>query len=117
MSQVAGDFNYVIESFLMFQNAAFYNSEEPDENMADVEENRSLNINSNVGASASICYGRNMTFPRQASSYSHRHELPAVVTEGENYRLSGEVRNTVIHSPFTTIYFLDFHKSLLISYW
>lgn len=83
--------------------------------MADVEENSSLNINSNVGASASVCYGRNMTFPRQASSYSHRRELPAVVTEGENYRLSGEVRNTLMHSPFRS-YFLDFHKPPLISY-
>ncbi|CAB0035424.1 unnamed protein product [Trichogramma brassicae] len=44
------------------------------------------------------CYGRNMTFPRFGSgSSSYRsatgprhHELPAIVTEGENYRLSAE---------------------------
>ncbi|KAJ8682027.1 hypothetical protein QAD02_017819 [Eretmocerus hayati] len=40
---------------------------------------------------AAICYGRNMTFPRHAGSFSHRHhELPAIVTEGENYRLAAE---------------------------
>lgn len=86
--------NIIIEFSFLLQNAACYNSEETDENMSNIDNDGSLNLNSNVGASASVCYGRNMTFPRQASSYSHRHELPAVVTEGENYRLSGEVRNT-----------------------
>lgn len=45
------------------------------------------------------CYGRNMTFPRQQhnmSNYSHnssarRHDLPALITEGEGiFRLPGE---------------------------
>lgn len=52
------------------------------------------------GATASsACYGRNMTFPRHGpgagggGAYGHprHHELPAIVTEGENYRLSAEV--------------------------
>lgn len=39
------------------------------------------------------CFGRNMTFPRGPSSaYTVRHELPAVVTEGDAYRGHGEVR-------------------------
>jgi hypothetical protein len=34
-----------------------------------------------------------MTFPRGPSSaYTVRHELPAVVTEGDAYRGHGEVR-------------------------
>ena len=52
-------------------------------------------ININTGAPPPpMCYGRNMTFPRQSASYALRHELPAVVTEGENYRLPGEVAIT-----------------------
>ena len=48
---------------------------------------------SSTSSSVANCYGRNMTFPRHsATSYGHRHhELPAIVTEGENYRLSAEV--------------------------
>lgn len=39
------------------------------------------------------CFGRNMTFPRgHSSAYTVRHELPAVVTEGDAYRGHGEVR-------------------------
>ena len=64
---------------------------EPDENMTRAEEVGAGNVGGNLGAAAQICYGRNMTFPRQAASYPHRHELPAVVTEGENYRLPGDV--------------------------
>lgn len=53
-----------------------------------------------------VCYGRNMTFPRQqhmsnyGSSVSgaiRRHELPALITEGENvamYRMPGETEPT-----------------------
>ena len=38
------------------------------------------------------CFGRNMTFPRgPGSAYTVRHELPAVVTEGDAYRGHGEV--------------------------
>ncbi|KAJ9595461.1 hypothetical protein L9F63_013372 [Diploptera punctata] len=37
------------------------------------------------------CFGRNMTFPRgPGSAYTVRHELPAVVTEGDAYRGHGE---------------------------
>jgi hypothetical protein len=41
------------------------------------------------------CFGRNMTFPRgPTSAYAMRHELPAIVTEGDAYRGHGEVRIT-----------------------
>lgn len=92
--RVVREFNLPDAVADLLENAACYNSEETDENMSNIDNDGSLNLNSNVGASASVCYGRNMTFPRQASSYSHRHELPAVVTEGENYRLSGEENNS-----------------------
>lgn len=77
---------------LFLQNAACYNLGEQDENVTDMEAVSTGSININNGAPAPpMCYGRNMTFPRQNASYGLRHELPAVVTEGENYRLPGEV--------------------------
>lgn len=42
-----------------------------------------------VVASLPMCYGRNLTFPRQGA-YSQRHELPAIITEGDPFRFSGE---------------------------
>lgn len=86
-----------VDWMFSFQNAACYNIVgESDGAATDGIEENSRNTSGSLAlgpSAASICYGRNMTFPRQAaSSYAHtRRELPAVVTEGENYRLSGEV--------------------------
>lgn len=63
------------------------------------------NVGINTGNAAPVCYGRNMTFPRQASTYSHRRELPAIVTEGENYRLPGEVRFLLLVNNSVFVYF------------
>lgn len=77
---------------MLLQNAACYNLGEPDENVTGMEAVSTGSINMNSGAPAApMGYGRNMTFPRQSASYALRHELPAIVTEGENYRLPGEV--------------------------
>lgn len=60
--------------------------------MTDMENLEPVSTGSiNISGTSAVCYGRNMTFPRPNSSYGIRHELPAVVTEGENYRLPGEV--------------------------
>lgn len=67
---------------------------EQDDNMTGMENMEAIspgNLNVSTSASVNVCYGRNMTFPRPNSSYGLRHELPAVVTEGENYRHQGEV--------------------------
>ncbi|GLV45027.1 uncharacterized protein CBL_14400 [Carabus blaptoides fortunei] len=40
-------------------------------------------------ASLPMCYGRNLTFPRQGA-YSQRHELPSIITEGDPFRFSAE---------------------------
>lgn len=79
--------NSQIVVFRLLQNAACYGMGESDD-VTSNDEDSSLSTSANIGASASICYGRNMTFPCQGSSYSHRQELPAIVTEGENYRLN-----------------------------
>ncbi|KAK0161755.1 hypothetical protein PV327_008171 [Microctonus hyperodae] len=77
----------------LLENAACYGSSEQNENMTDIESMETMNtgnISVNINAPVPMCYGRNMTFPRPNSSCGIRHELPAVVTEGENYRLPGE---------------------------
>ncbi|XP_034935047.1 BTB/POZ domain-containing protein 7 [Chelonus insularis] len=86
--RVVREFNLpdAVADFL--ENAAYYNSIEHDEKIMELENMENVNVNSSTTASA--CYSRNMTFPRSNSSYGMRHELPAVVTEGENYRLPGE---------------------------
>ncbi|XP_046617499.1 BTB/POZ domain-containing protein 7 isoform X2 [Neodiprion virginianus] len=91
--RVVREFNLPDPVADLLENAACYRIGDPDENITGVEEINSGNVGSNVGNVAPVCYGRNMTFPRQASTYSHRHELPAIVTEGENYRLPGEPEN------------------------
>lgn len=71
--------------------------------MTDMENMEPVSTGSiNISSTSAACYGRNMTFPRPNSSYGIRHELPAVVTEGENYRLPGEV---IYYC--TLIYFAD----------
>ncbi|OXU23670.1 hypothetical protein TSAR_001748, partial [Trichomalopsis sarcophagae] len=93
--RVVREFNLPDAVADLLENAACYSLGEPDANSVSADEDcgsmMGLGGNSGLGASAAICYGRNMTFPRHAASYAHRHhELPAIVTEGENYRLSAE---------------------------
>lgn len=68
---------------------------EQNERLTDIEDMDSPGIGINARTVPPLCYGRNMTFPRPASSCAHRHELPAIVTEGESCRLLAEVRNTL----------------------
>lgn len=76
-----------------FQNTASYSMKEQNEQrMTDIEDIDSPGMGIRVRTTAPVCYGRNMTFPRPTSSYAHRHELPAIVTEGESCRLLAEVR-------------------------
>lgn len=67
--------------------------EQNEQRMTDIEDIDSPGMGIRVRTTAPVCYGRNMTFPRPTSSYAHRHELPAIVTEGENCRLLAEVRD------------------------
>lgn len=77
-----------------FQNTASYSMKEQNEQrMTDIEDIDSPGMGIRVRTTAPVCYGRNMTFPRPTSSYAHRHELPAIVTEGESCRLLAEVRD------------------------
>lgn len=66
--------------------------EQNEQRMTDIEDIDSPGMGIRVRTTAPVCYGRNMTFPRPTSSYAHRHELPAIVTEGESCRLLAEVR-------------------------
>jgi len=66
--------------------------EQNEQRMTDIEDIDSPGMGIRVRTTAPVCYGRNMTFPRPTSSYAHRHELPAIVTEGESCRLLSEVR-------------------------
>lgn len=77
-----------------FQNTASYSMKEQNEQrMTDIEDIDSPGMGIRVRTTAPVCYGRNMTFPRPTSSYAHRHELPAIVTEGESCRLLAEVKD------------------------
>ncbi|KYN04598.1 hypothetical protein ALC62_04590 [Cyphomyrmex costatus] len=58
--------------------------EQNEQRMTDIEDIDSPGMGIRVRTTAPVCYGRNMTFPRPTSSYAHRHELPAIVTEGES---------------------------------
>ncbi|PBC34815.1 BTB/POZ domain-containing protein [Apis cerana cerana] len=71
-------------------NTAAYNVKEQNERLTDIEDMDSPGLGINARTVPSLCYGRNMTFPRPASSCTHRHELPAIVTEGESCRLLAE---------------------------
>lgn len=67
-----------------FQNAACYSNAEEETDMT-METETDHNVHSSA-ASSSACSVRRVTLPR-----SHRGELPAVVTEGDSYRIPGEV--------------------------
>lgn len=67
--------------------------EQNEQRMTDIEDIDSPGMDIRVRTTVPVCYGRNMTFPRPTSSYAHRHELPAIVTEGESCRLLAEVRD------------------------
>lgn len=61
--------------------------------MSDIDslESPGIRASGRATAATTIFYGRNLTFPRPtAASYSHRYELPAIVTEGESCRLRAE---------------------------
>ncbi|XP_057341888.1 BTB/POZ domain-containing protein 7 [Microplitis mediator] len=88
--RVVREFNLPDAVADLLENAACYNAEQ-EESMTDMENMEPVSTGSiNISSTSAACYGRNMTFPRPNSSYGIRHELPAVVTEGENYRLPGE---------------------------
>ncbi|XP_015590954.1 BTB/POZ domain-containing protein 7 isoform X2 [Cephus cinctus] len=87
--RVVREFNLPDAVADLLENAGCYRMREQGDNMTGLEEVAA----GNMAAAAQGCYGWNLTFPRQASSYSQRHELPAIVTEGENYRLPGESEN------------------------
>lgn len=86
--------------FVMCQNAACYCTQEEDdtEMSMDVDPVPPSSSGKSPGPPSCAgglppCFGRNMTFPRgHSAAYTVRHELPAVVTEGDAYRGHGEVR-------------------------
>lgn len=88
---------------LWCQNAACYCAQEDDDTEMGMDEDpvppsssgKSPGPPSHAGG-LPPCFGRNMTFPRgHSAAYTVRHELPAVVTEGDAYRGHGEVRLAV----------------------
>ncbi|XP_014203804.1 BTB/POZ domain-containing protein 7 [Copidosoma floridanum] len=99
--RVVREFNLPDAVADLLENAACYGSSlgEPDSHSVRSDEDCGSLLSfggsglggGNGPGGAVLCYGRNMTFPRHAASYGHRHhELPAIVTEGENYRLAIE---------------------------
>lgn len=68
----------------MLQNADNYTNTEEEADIA-METETDTNVSTNV-VSATGCPVRRVTLPR-----SHRGELPAIVTEGDAYRMAGEV--------------------------
>lgn len=92
--------------YIDLQNTASYGMKEQNEQrMTDIEDVDSPGMGIRMRTTApAACYGRNMTFPRPTSSYAHRHELPAIVTEGESCRLFAEVRDRLISRTILILY-------------
>lgn len=89
--RVVREFNLPDTVADLLENTASYSMKEQNEQrMTDIEDIDSPGMGIRVRTTAPVCYGRNMTFPRPTSSYAHRHELPAIVTEGESCRLLAE---------------------------
>ncbi|KAH0954978.1 hypothetical protein HN011_002707 [Eciton burchellii] len=89
--RVVREFNLPDTVADLLENTASYSMKEQNEQrMTDIEDIDSPGMGIRVRTTAPVCYGRNMTFPRPTSSYAHRHELPAIVTEGESCRLLSE---------------------------
>ncbi|XP_043505972.1 BTB/POZ domain-containing protein 7 [Polistes fuscatus] len=84
--RVVREFNLPDAVADILENTASFMKQQ-DSNMTGIEDINSPDMDINARTSAPSYYGRNMTFPRPASSYADRHELPAVVIEGENNRL------------------------------
>lgn len=85
--------------------------EQNEQRMTDIEDIDSPGMGIRVRTTAPVCYGRNMTFPRPTSSYAHRHELPAIVTEGESCRLLAEVRDDTLTYRLFVYYLADGSES------
>lgn len=88
--RVVREFNLPDTVADLLENTAAYNAKEQNERLTDIEDMDSPGMGINARTIPPLCYGRNMTFPRPTSSCSHRHELPAIVTEGESCRRLAE---------------------------
>ncbi|XP_049844700.1 BTB/POZ domain-containing protein 7 [Schistocerca gregaria] len=91
--RVVREFNLPDAVSDLLETAACYCAQEEEEDVAMDGEP----VKAPVGNKQPVCspgippnFGRNMTFPRGHTSYSQRHELPAIVTEGDAYRSHGE---------------------------
>lgn len=81
--RVVREFNLPDAVADLLENASCYSNTEEETDMT-METETDHNLHSNA-ASSSACPVRRVTLPR-----SHRGELPAVVTEGDSYRVPGE---------------------------
>lgn len=85
--RVVREFNLPDQVANMLENSVCYCMEEQTEHETEetVQPSPSKASTSNLPS----CYGRNLTFPRPGT-YSQRHELPAIITEGDPFRYSVE---------------------------
>nr|CAD7393613.1 unnamed protein product [Timema cristinae] len=89
--RVVREFNLPDAVAELLENAACYCSSQEDEDTEMLEDDAPSPPlpSKSVGVLPLPPHlGRNMTFPR--GYHHHRHELPAVVTEGDNYRMHAE---------------------------
>lgn len=87
--RVVREFNLPDQVANMLENSVCYCMEEQTdhENITDEPSNVQPSPSKASTSSLPVCYGRNLTFPRPgAYSQSGRHELPAIITEGDPFR-------------------------------
>lgn len=85
--RVVREFNLPDPVADMLENC-YYVPDQTDNEINNVNDEPIQSSPNKISTSLRSSYGHNMTFPRQGN-YSHRHELPAVVPEGE-FRFSNE---------------------------
>lgn len=87
--RVVREFNLPDQVAKILENSVCYCMEEQTEHEDINDENVQPSPSKASTSSLPVCYGRNLTFPRPGT-YSQRHELPAIITEGDPFRFSVE---------------------------
>ncbi|KAK7863556.1 hypothetical protein R5R35_011180 [Gryllus longicercus] len=87
--RVVREFNLPDAVADLLENAACYCAQDEEDTDMRAEEPSPAPMQPPCPASLPA-FGRNMTFPRTPAAFSQRHELPAVVTEGDTYRVHNE---------------------------
>lgn len=90
--RVVREFNLPDPVANMLENSVCYcMDEQPDHEDMSTDRRDTPSPNKPPSNTLPMCYGRNLTFPRPGGgAFSQRHELPAIITEGDAFRYSVE---------------------------